>query len=756
MRILVFYSLIIFLVLSGCTKQPTVISELSPSSTITQTNPPPSPTTPISPSTTSPTRSVVTTKIPTETVLKPLPITVDDIPASGNWIVTKNLILENASVMLNGNLSVSSKASLTLKNVNLTMNCSNDGEYGIKINPESSIFIYDSVIASPTPLSRWHITDVDDWFTKGQSPYQPTGVTESQSPRFSFKVDRAANFEIVNSELHGCGWDDTEENSGLWLGGVKNAVIEGNTFSHNRNSLLISAMNDVVIRNNVFKDEDWQAITLTMAENITVIGNTFSSIRASVSAGGLKHSIVTENKFMGSFEAAIWLFWGCDDNIVKNNNITNWPRIGVAVAIGAHPDSVCNNNYVSNNTISGGNGIFLTHASNNRIENNRITDTQCAIMASYAAKNVINGNVISRAGWPEIGSQENGIQLFHASNNIITNNHLSLVERKYGIILHGSSQSNTIQGNSLESCAQGIGIFQSSNNNKIINNIITQNKGRSITIFASNNNVLHSNNVIDNEMSAFDNAENQWYWEKAGNYWSVEDATSKNNVGTENGSLKILPNGIDHFPVSQPLIINQVEVHEQNSIPIPSRLPDATPITSKIVWQDREITYSSNQLVIESGGSLTLDNVTLLMAEGVVAIYVYPGGSLTILNSKIAPVENGGGILFIVFNDTSLVIKNSELSGFGIWPWGGDWGGLTVFTKTAIIENTNNTGSGSGVCFGFAGDYSSVIFRNNTISDCYRAIYPDEFDLKFSSQNTIINCIQDLFDKLRNIEASDN
>ena len=92
-------------------------------------------------------------------------------------------------------------------------------------------------------------------------------------------------------------------------------------------------------------------------------------------------------------------------------------------------------------------------------------------MLSYASKNIITDNTISHAGWPEIGSQENGIELFHSCDNIIANNHLSLVERKYGIILHGSSQSNTLQGNTLQSCLHGIGVYQSSDNNKIINGL---------------------------------------------------------------------------------------------------------------------------------------------------------------------------------------------------------------------------------------------------------------------------------------------
>ena len=288
------------------------------------------------------------------------------------------------------------------------------------------------------------------------------------------------------------------------------------------------------------------------------------------------------------------------------------------------------------------------------------------------------------------------------------------------------------------------------------NNAVVQSEGRSIVIINSNNNIIYSNNVIDSGQPAYDNAENQWHWEGRGNYWSEYVSTDNDSNCIGDSPRHINPNGIDSFPIIQPLTITPVTVAKQQKIPIPPNLPDSTPITDEVVWHDEEITCSSYKLVIERGGSLTLNNMTLKMAEGVDGIYVYPGGKLQVYNSRIITAEGGGGFLFHVYDDAILIMKDSEICGCGIWPWGGDWGGLTIYTETATIENTLITGSGSGVCFGLTGDHSSIQFRNNTISDCYKALDGPEFIKMYESNNTFLNCIQDLYGQLIDPETNNN
>jgi hypothetical protein len=123
-------------------------------------------------------------------------------PAEGDWIVAGQCSVKDRTIILNGNLIVNSGANLVLSNVELIMNCTYDGEYGISVNPGGSISIQDSNITSTNPLQRWHI----EVYLDRHDFYGPTGVSEIESPRFSFIVNHAANFVMKDSQLHGCGW----------------------------------------------------------------------------------------------------------------------------------------------------------------------------------------------------------------------------------------------------------------------------------------------------------------------------------------------------------------------------------------------------------------------------------------------------------------------------------------------------------------------------------------------------------------------
>ncbi len=69
-------------------------------------------------------------------------------PAEGDWIIDEEVTVENQTINLNGNLSVLSAGSLTLRNVTLKMNCSFPGEHGIFAEGGSSLSIYNSVITA--------------------------------------------------------------------------------------------------------------------------------------------------------------------------------------------------------------------------------------------------------------------------------------------------------------------------------------------------------------------------------------------------------------------------------------------------------------------------------------------------------------------------------------------------------------------------------------------------------------------------------
>ena len=69
---------------------------------------------------------------------------------SGDWIVTGVEVVENKTILLNGNLTVKAGGSLTLRNVTLRMNVEQNGQYGISVEEGGALSIYNSNISSAT------------------------------------------------------------------------------------------------------------------------------------------------------------------------------------------------------------------------------------------------------------------------------------------------------------------------------------------------------------------------------------------------------------------------------------------------------------------------------------------------------------------------------------------------------------------------------------------------------------------------------
>jgi len=160
-------------------------------------------------------------------------------------------------------------------------------------------------------------------------------------------------------------------------------------------------------------------------------------------------------------------------------------------------------------------------------------------------------------------------------------------------------------------------------------------------------------------------------------------------------------------------------------------------ITGSETVENETIVLESN-LIIESGGSLTLKNVTLLVEQKPQDIYkilAKPGSSLFIFNSTIAPSQKDYRFAFII-TGAQFVLKQSKLEGLGK-PYGySPGGGLIIYdTNGTIIEdNTINHHESYGISIT---DSSNISLKNNTII----CTGPDEtsgaINLDNSHNNTI-------------------
>ncbi|OYT51417.1 hypothetical protein B6U66_04050, partial [Candidatus Bathyarchaeota archaeon ex4484_135] len=124
--------------------------------------------------------------------------------------------------------------------------------------------------------------------------------------------------------------------------------------------------------------------------------------------------------------------------------------------------------------------------------------------------------------------------------------------------------------------------------------------------------------------------------------------------------------------------------------------PEDWVITGNETRRDEVIILMGN-LIVESGGNLTLINVTLYMKcyyNGELQIRVKSGGRLNILRSTIAAYDPEHRFLFYIENDSVFRMYDSELHGCGyddLHP------GLWIGTGDAIMRNCTITENWYGV-----------------------------------------------------------
>jgi parallel beta-helix repeat protein len=113
-------------------------------------------------------------------------------------------------------------------------------------------------------------------------------------------------------------------------------------------------------------------------------------------------------------------------------------------------------------------------------------------------------------------------------------------------------------------------------------------------------------------------------------------------------------------------------------------------VTGDEAVEDCTIILDGN-LLVRSGGSLTLTNVTLMMeqgSQGLYQIFAEAGSSLVISNCTIAPVLTSERFAFIV-EDAHFILENSRLAGMMNSSMETRGGGLSLVDVTGAILDGN-------------------------------------------------------------------
>jgi parallel beta-helix repeat protein len=199
--------------------------------------------------------------------------------------------------------------------------------------------------------------------------------------------------------------------------------------------------------------------------------------------------------------------------IISGNNITNNNYDGVALIYSSN----CTvwGNTITNDTESGGSGVYLDSLLNCTVSGNNITNNYYGVrLPSSSGHSTISRNNITN-------NTEDGVYLDSSSNWTVCWN--SITNNQYGVYLGGSSNC-TVSENDITNNYYGIR-FVTSVNCTISGNNVTNNSYYGVWLsWSSNNNRFLHNNFIDNPQQIYANEPTTNAWDDGypagGNYWS--------------------------------------------------------------------------------------------------------------------------------------------------------------------------------------------------------------------------------------------
>lgn len=544
---------------------------------------------------------------------------------TGDWIVKGSEVIENAEIVLAGNLLVPAGASLTLRNSKLLFEAAPQGAYGIEAKPGSRLLIFDSTVAAVRP-------DV----------------------RFGFLVEKA-EFRVQRSKLEGIGRSPLGRNvgGGLQVNRVDGMVFEDNTLNHHEfDGLVLTDSTGAVIRNNT----------------ITCTGPGEAAYTSAVKLQNSDHNFIMANRLLREYgavtlRASSW-------NHVADNEITltnHTPGISVWTGSG--------NNVVQANHISAVEGhheactafrVVGTSLPNYFLDND-VDGTWEGGLISYSSHIVVAHNRFRNLTNVETG----GLHLYRSHHVQLLNNEIA--DSSDGIMLIASPQ-NQIKGNRVTGALYGLALFKS-HGNAIEGNTFARNQDNAV-LLDSRGNTLTRNNFLKASRQAYDSVGNAW----SANYW--DDYTGAGGTG-----YAIEGHGADSAPATALNPDLAAAVPPIEPVPVARTQSAALYIDKDTVWENCEKVVSGNmivsaaltirncrltpaagtdnQIMAVQGAALRIENSELGGSglDSSFAIVARQGSHLMIRDSRVRYLGDWGGNPGIQIHSDGAVIENNEIVG---------------------------------------------------------------------------------------------
>jgi parallel beta-helix repeat protein len=185
-------------------------------------------------------------------------------------------------------------------------------------------------------------------------------------------------------------------------------------------------------------------------------------------------------------------------------------------------------------------GIFIDGpcATGSNISHNNILNNNDGVSLYYASNNLISNNIMSF-------NHYNGIVLYSSGNNLISNNIISY-NYYYGVFLY-SSGVNMIVSNTISSNYYGIYLYSSDRNLVSGNNVSASQLVGMYISYSVNNTVYHNN--FSNMKNVQSDRMNDWDYGGEGNYWNGYTGQDLNQDGIGDAPYVMSQYNQDNHPL---------------------------------------------------------------------------------------------------------------------------------------------------------------------------------------------------------------
>ncbi len=503
-------------------------------------------------------------------------------------------------------------------------------------------------------------------------------------------------------------------------------TITGNAIFNNRYGVLVSGYSSNQIQSNVLNSNRYYGIYLSQTSGNTVSGNTISNSGVSmwyssnntisgntVSDNGIYVWYSPNNTLTGNTittqNRGLWVDGYQDDhfnNAIDPSNTVNGKPVYYYYNIhsqtirdldASHLTVACSSDVtITENSISGGDGIRLTSTSDSTVSANTVnSNVWYGMYLDKAYRNEFTDNTISNndAGVYVDQSSENeftdnlvssnrgdGVYLSYAERNELTCNTISNNDDS-GVYL-SYSESNVLSNNEFYSNRYGIRLYDSQSNTIRHNSILGGCYGIYLRELTSDNRLYHNNLLYNTYANAYDCGSNHWYNETSGNYW--DDYTG---VDDDDDGIGDVPYNIsggsnqDPYPLVEPY---DWEMPDPKTIYVDDDFVD-DPVNHK--WD-----------TIGEGLGDAFYNDTIIVYNGTYNEYV-----------QISMPTRLIGIGMPVVNRSSIQISadGCTLDGFRVIS-----GGIRVYSDGNVISNNTMSGDYCGISLSSS---SNNTLRNNVM-----------------------------------------